>query len=144
MASQVLSGTGNVSYTNNTGQNVRVVINYMKIDNSSNLNPNTITVSWGNVSLIIQSHGGSIGRSIAGTTLIQTGNTSGTIDAFGQNYTSTFGDKGETEGIPLELMLAPNETFSIIGTDAATAENPLSVSQLTIGAYNMVIIPEAG
>ena len=29
MASQVLSGASNPSYTNNTGQNVRVVINYM-------------------------------------------------------------------------------------------------------------------
>ena len=29
MASQVLSGSGSVSYTNNTGQNVRIVINFM-------------------------------------------------------------------------------------------------------------------
>ena len=29
MAAQVLSGTGNVTYTNSTGQNVRVVINYL-------------------------------------------------------------------------------------------------------------------
>ena len=30
MAAQVLSGSGNVSYTNSTGQNVRLVINYLK------------------------------------------------------------------------------------------------------------------
>ena len=30
MASQVLSGSSNPSYTNNTGQNVRVVINFMR------------------------------------------------------------------------------------------------------------------
>ena len=30
MASQVLSGTSNPSYTNNTGENVRVVINFMQ------------------------------------------------------------------------------------------------------------------
>ena len=35
MASQVLTGTGDVTYTNNTGQNVRIVINYMKIDNDT-------------------------------------------------------------------------------------------------------------
>ena len=35
MASQVLSGTGDVTYTNNTGQNVRIVINYMRIYNTS-------------------------------------------------------------------------------------------------------------
>jgi len=34
MAAQVLSGSGNVSYTNSTGQNVRLVINYLKIDQS--------------------------------------------------------------------------------------------------------------
>ena len=31
MAAQVLSGSGNVSYTNSTGQNVRLVINYLEI-----------------------------------------------------------------------------------------------------------------
>ena len=30
MAATVLSGTGNVSYTNNTGQNVRIITNYLK------------------------------------------------------------------------------------------------------------------
>lgn len=29
MASQILSGTSNPSYTNNTGQNVRIIINFM-------------------------------------------------------------------------------------------------------------------
>jgi hypothetical protein len=41
MASQVLSGSSNVSYTNNTGQNVRIVINYM-IGTTSGLN-----INWG-------------------------------------------------------------------------------------------------
>ena len=31
MAAQVLSGTGNVTYTNTTGQNVRIVLNYVSI-----------------------------------------------------------------------------------------------------------------
>ena len=31
MAAQVLSGTGNVTYTNTTGQNVRIVVNYVTI-----------------------------------------------------------------------------------------------------------------
>lgn len=37
MASQILSGASNPSYTNNTGQNVRLVINHMS---------NTTQVSW--------------------------------------------------------------------------------------------------
>ena len=32
MAAQVLSGSGNITYTNSTGQNVRVVINYLNTD----------------------------------------------------------------------------------------------------------------
>jgi hypothetical protein len=39
MASQVISATGNVTYTNSTGQNVRLVINYMTGTN--------ISLSWG-------------------------------------------------------------------------------------------------
>ena len=31
MAAQVLSGSGNVTYTNTTGQNVRIVLNYVSI-----------------------------------------------------------------------------------------------------------------
>ena len=41
MAATVLSGTGNVSYTNNTGQNVRIVTNYLKAQANTAL---TITV----------------------------------------------------------------------------------------------------
>jgi hypothetical protein len=33
MAATILSGTGNVSWTNNTGGNVRVVINYFGVNN---------------------------------------------------------------------------------------------------------------
>jgi len=55
MASQVLSGSSNPSYTNNTGQNVRIVINYMRgIAESSNTIPNpnpiTITLNWAGIS----------------------------------------------------------------------------------------------
>ena len=35
MAAQVLSGSGNVTYTNSTGQNVRIVINYLKNDTAT-------------------------------------------------------------------------------------------------------------
>ena len=42
MASQVLSGSSNASYTNNTGQNVRVVISYMS---------NCTSISWAGVTV---------------------------------------------------------------------------------------------
>ena len=40
MPSQILSGSSNPSYTNNTGQNVRLVINYLQ---------NAGTVTWGSI-----------------------------------------------------------------------------------------------
>ena len=41
MASQVISGTSNPTYTNNTGQNVRVILNFVS---------NATTVNWAGVS----------------------------------------------------------------------------------------------
>ena len=59
MASQVLSGSSNPLYVNNTGQNVRVVINYMASTNGSTgtapvgtvgVAP-TLTINWAGVSV---------------------------------------------------------------------------------------------
>ena len=58
MASQVLSGASNPNYTNNTGQNVRVVINYMaSTDGTPPVNLTTpgvapsLTINWAGVSV---------------------------------------------------------------------------------------------
>lgn len=121
MASQVLSGTGNVSYTNNTGQNVRIVINYM--ESKTNTLPggsqtNEMTISW------------------SGASVSQFIGTGGSLFALGRNLAFSnpnyntannyFGTSGYT-GFPTELMLAPGQTFSA-----------------TCGGYNIVVIPEAG
>lgn len=135
MASQVLTGTGDVTYTNNTGQNVRIVINYMKLSNSNSNNPGSITVSFGGVSTTIRTYGGTIGRGIAGTTR---GSSNASSGPSGQNFAKELFTAGEIEGVPLELILAPTETFSVVGN---TQPN---VSIITIAAYNMVVIPEAG
>lgn len=77
MASQVLSGASNPSYTNNTGQNVRIVINYMgavitRIQIGSTPGPRSvpiystyysISISWGGVS--VSSSLKAIGKSLA-------------------------------------------------------------------------------
>jgi len=44
MASQILNGTSNPTYSNNTGQNVRVKINFLQ---------NPTNVSWANVTVNI-------------------------------------------------------------------------------------------
>ena len=135
MASQVLTGTGDVTYTNNTGQNVRIVINYMKLNNSNSVNFGSITVSFGGVSTTIKTYGGSVGRGIAGTTRGSSNSGSGPS---AQNFAKDLNITGEIEGVPLEIILAPTETFSVVGNAQA------QVSTITIAAYNMVVIPEAG
>lgn len=133
MASQVLTGTGDVTYTNNTGQNVRIVINYMKFTNSNSINFGSITVSFGGVSTTIRTYGGTIGRGIAGTT-----RDTGSGATASQNFARELLINGEIEGVPLEIILAPTETFSVVGN---TQPN---VSTISVAAYNMVVIPEAG
>jgi hypothetical protein len=109
MASQVLSGTGNVSYTNNTGQNVRIVINFMR---SSAPGSATLGLSWAGVSVTDQSGVSAIGRNL------------GTIQSSGTSN-NAFGTSG---ALPTEIMIAPGQVFSTSNT----------------GAYNIVVIPEAG
>lgn len=57
MASQVLSGAANASYTNNTGQNVRLIINYMQ---------NVTSMTWAGVSVSAEST--TIGKDIQNIT----------------------------------------------------------------------------
>ena len=121
MASQVLSGSGNVSYTNNTGQNVRVVINYMS--GTSTAGSGTITnpgiiINWGppTAPLRVQLTGtgfSAIGRNIAFNT---------NITGLGNNGILQPGN-----ALPTELMLAPGQIFNA-----------------TCSLYNIVVIPEAG
>ena len=57
MASQVLSGAANASYTNNTGQNVRLIINYMQ---------NVTRMTWAGVTVNAEST--TIGKDIQNIT----------------------------------------------------------------------------
>jgi hypothetical protein len=131
MASQVLSGSSNVSYTNTTGQNVRVVINFMAGlgDGGGNL---VISMSWGGGS----ASGSSvlaIGRNLAFNAgyrgSIVTGTNPATMTA--NNMCTHSGSSGVGElteaALPTEIMLANGQTFSA-----------------SCGAYNIVVIPENG
>jgi len=123
MASQVLSGSSNVSYTNNTGQNVRIVINYMRgnvIDNAGNL---TIGMSWAGVSITADIV--AIGRNLAFNNVDSI--SSGIMSANNALGNSTNQGIRFDGALPTELMLAPGQTFSA-----------------SCGAYNVVVIPEAG
>ena len=131
MASQVLSGASDFTYTNNTGQNVRVVINFMqRLGGTSSL-----TIRWAGVSVSATLF--AIGRNLSyfsanegltPTGSTQVGYTYATAgNAFGAFPLSGRG-VGAVGGLPTEIMLAPGQTFSATGCNA----------------YNIVVIPEEG
>lgn len=71
MSSQILNGSSDPSYTNNTGQNVRIVINFMYANTR-----NSVTINWG-------------GNSV----------TEYNIEAFGKNIACASGFYGDYYGI---------------------------------------------
>lgn len=141
MASTVLRGSGDINYVNNTGQNVRIVINYLRKATSSGAN---MTISWGGATTAqrgsLTTTLNVIGRNLAyyftggGTTAAGTGGGAGsfTIES-GINASNSTANSA-----PTELMLAPGDTFIVTGYDtSARVAAPVS-------AYNIVVIPEAG
>jgi hypothetical protein len=133
MASQVLSGSSNVSYTNNTGQNVRIVINYMSgisIQNPVGGTYKSIGITWAGVS--VSAPFAAIGRNLAFSSLEFSNSAYGNGIGLSANN-ALINDFNPSAGIfgdgalPTEIMLAPGQTFGA-----------------SCGAYNIVVIPEAG
>ncbi len=140
MASTVLSGVSNPSYRNNTGQNVRIVINYMQSINStvlvteSQARPFLFNAPFPQPSLVLTWAGLSVGKTGALETTIVIGRnlasfTQKTNAATNNGNSLGTASRGGDENfaLPTELMLAPGETFSAI-----------------CGIYNIVVIPEEG
>tara|TARA_Y100001960_G_scaffold73788_1_gene78499 strand:- start:162 stop:533 length:372 start_codon:yes stop_codon:yes gene_type:complete len=123
MAAQVLSGENNLSYTNATGQNVRLVINYLKIKDGVTGTP---TLSFPGVSINLVSSAAAFGGQSYGKSLAF-GPSSGEMAA--NRYDPT----GEIEPVPVEIALANGETFSINSSTPTDIEG-----------YNIIIVPEAG
>lgn len=124
MASQVLSGSSNVSYTNNTGQNVRIVINYMAGRTLTPPSPSTeIQMNYAGVN-INAFYVLAIGRNLAFNNGL---NSSSAISSNNATTVDTGGSEQINFALPTELMLAPGQTFSA-----------------SCGAYNIIVIPEAG
>ena len=124
MAAQGLSGSGNVSYTNSTGQNVRVVVNYLKnIKAAGTMTFQGVTVTipkdqvYGKTLAFKDDYGGGDPGSV--TQVMAAGIQAGA---------------GARTAIPLEIALSNGETFSITNSN----------SSQWIHGYNMIIIPEAG
>ena len=122
MAAQVLSGSGNVSYTNSTGQNVRLVINYLQTEGSANA---TITFPGFSLTMPRKTR---IGKTLAYIDYPQASQEASISMAWADGETAD-----ARMAIPLEVGLANGQTFSVT--------NPTSSD---IKGYNIIIIPEAG
>ena len=121
MAAQVLNGTGNVSYTNSTGQNVRVVVNYLFSPSSAET-----TFALGGWSMKSNSQEMSLGKTLA---YIEGSSSNG----WQNNQYMTSGTQDSNDGWPLEFALANGDTFSYT-----------SSTRVDDVRYNIIIIPEAG
>lgn len=110
MASQVLSGNTNPTYTNNTGQNVRIVINFMSSTTSGE-----ITLNWAGVSI-----------------------TEGNIEAIGKNIASAsgfYGDFGFSGFAPFGWWKKISQAFyptSSLGTQNLSLRYPGASSTIDV------------
>jgi hypothetical protein len=170
MASQVLSGASNPSYTNNTGQNVRIVINFMAaVVTTLNRGVNfggslvsgdegseTLTINWAGVS---QSYNftwnssrpilrpAAIGRNLASFSAQTVSRNSETFQGLSGAAGLSGGGK-TTEPAPVSV------TMAFAGNNATCTSNLSLPTELmlapgqrfsaTCGVYNIVVIPEAG
>ena len=128
MAAQVLSGTGALTYTNNTGENVRIVINFLRTGHVS-----TSTMSWGGGTSIELVPNCTMGRNLATLDIAEKENSSVNvaIGIAGQNAHT--GHAGGFEGAPTEIALANGDTFSLTDGGGSTSNT-----------YNILVIPESG
>lgn len=140
MASQVFSGSGAFAYTNNTGQNVRVIINFIKAEfanYSSGTTGPSVNITWAGVTINTRAGSDKIvfGRNLAIANYSSSNNIQNT------NAVLDSGSSGDSNGIaaPTEIMLAPGQTFSMQGD----LNRDINLSTV-ITAYNIVVIPEAG
>lgn len=167
MASEVRSGSSNFSYTNNTGQNVRIVINFMAktpdITAQKSIIKTPITLSWAGASYTssMQAIGRNLATSYINITLppvtpfrgydsVVGGGLVAASWSFPAVVSSNNGLADTTiTDIPYESVLL-NSTQTgkkIEGSGALPTEIMLAPGQTfsaICGVYNIVIIPEAG
>jgi hypothetical protein len=127
MAATVLNGTGTVNYTNSTGGNVRVIINYFGSSNPGDYTKGFgITIAAGGSSFTAQ-YAAAIGKNLALNSGI-----SG-INGYGNasNMVVTDSNEAQNNALPVEFYLSSSQTFNAT-LSGGTAQ------------YNIVVIPENG
>ena len=128
MATQVLSGQGDITYTNSTGQNVRLVINFIF--------GNNFKVEWGGSTKLkfdmvaasqIANKQVCYGKNLAFL------RSDVTAASYAHNTTNNTDDIPPPP-MPTEVALANGHTFAITG----------NVANGTTSGWNILIIPETG
>lgn len=132
MAATVLNGTGNTTWSNNTGGNVRVIINYF---GSSNVSDSTkgygISLSIGTMAItapLASAVGKNLSLSSGGASTTYTSSYANSINMVVLNDIIS---ETTQQALPIEFYLAANQTFSIT-LSGGTAQ------------YNILVVPEAG
>lgn len=166
MASQVLSGATNASYTNNTGQNVRLIINYMTDVTSMTwagvgVTSNSTTIGKSIPNTIVTASNTEGGGSTSTTTPQTTGQLVGQVDPTGQIRATSAQVRARAGGnqrAGATLTLAPQTTttsssFSSTTTVTITESKVLPIEIMlantqsfsaVCGAYNIIAIKEDG
>ena len=129
MAAQVLNGHGNVSYTNSTGQNVRVCINYLSFHDATN-GDLTITSAAGQNTTFETTAYAVYGKYIGA--LGSTNNEGVFAHHAGWGSGGGSGGGGTIRAIPIEFALENGANFTA------------TVDTANFPKYNIIIIPEAG
>jgi len=149
MASQVLSGTTgdedtpSISYTNNTGQNVRIIINFASLTQTPGTEYNTTILGF-SVSCGGMNYGPAplktFGKHLTGSVL------SSSYSYSPSELAIQSGQSVYRGYMPTELMLPPNGTFNLSGDFELNPPYNPSPSNPSTGrlSYNIVVIPEAG
>lgn len=130
MAATVLAGTGNVSYTNNTGGNVRVIVNYFGANSADGTtNGKGISMNIAGATISAQ-YTKAIGKNLA----LQGGyarDSTSSISLYAQNLATDLNAVNYQQALPIEFYLATTQSMSIT-LSGGTA------------SYNVLVIPEAG
>ena len=135
MASQVLSGAANASYTNNTGQNVRLIINYMS---------NVTSMTWAEVNVTASST--TIGKDIQNITgEFRSARIGQTISRSNWNLGNltfkTLEVGGKTNISILETGTSGRPTYAIVSTES---NRPLGSRIRIFGANQTINNGETG
>jgi|9_EtaG_2_1085328.scaffolds.fasta_scaffold24974_2 hypothetical protein len=101
MAATVLSGTGNVSFTNNTGQNARILLNKVQAKSST-------------VDLSLTGTNGTVSGSLASSNTI------------GKSFPQL---SASVSDIPTELAVENTKTFSLTSSDSSFQYNILVIPE---------------